>query len=57
MLVGTPFTAKWPWVTIWRAAARDGAKPRRNTTLSSRSSSDRRRDSPVTPEWREASTK
>ena len=20
MLVGTPFTAKWPWATIWRAA-------------------------------------
>ena len=57
MFVGTPFTAKWPWATIWRAAARDGAKPRRYTTLSMRCSSERSRYSPVTPEWRDASTK
>ena len=39
MSVGRPFTAKWPWQTSWRAWAREVAKPIRNTTLSSRSSS------------------
>ena len=34
--VGTPLTAKWPWVTSWRAWARELAKPSRKTTLSRR---------------------
>ena len=44
-----PFTDTWPWRTNWRAWLRLDAKPVRNTTLSSRSSSRRSRFSPVMP--------
>ena len=50
-----PFTRKWPWLTSWRAWARDSAKQARYTTLSRRLSRMRSRFSPVMPFWRAAS--
>ncbi len=44
-----PFTSTWPWRTNWRDWLRLAAKAVRNTTLSRRSSSIRRRFSPVMP--------
>ena len=49
MFTFRPFTWKWPWRTSCRASFRVSAKPRRNTTLSRRSSSVWRRFSPVLP--------
>ena len=57
MSVGTPFTAKCPWPTSWRAMGRLLANPMRYTALSSRSSSSRSRFSPVTPGRERARTK
>ena len=49
MLALRPFTVMWPWLTIWRAAARVFAKPRWNTTLSRRVSKICNIVSPVMP--------
>ena len=47
MLQNLPLTSTCPWATSCRAAARDGAKPMRCTTLSRRRSSTLRSASPV----------
>ena len=49
MLTSFPSTVMCPWLTSCRAAAMVGAKPRRNTVLSSRISSSCSRISPVEP--------
>ena len=55
MSVLRPLSMMWPWRTTCRACFNESAKPILWTMLSSRSSNDCTRFSPVTPGWRTAS--